>query len=1484
MLSVYLLLLFIANATPARHYLADAASSYLHDKLHTQVHIESVELGLFNRLTLKNVYIEDQKRKPLLQAKIISAKISLRSLFQECLNLRTVSLIDANALLYKEKKNGPTNFQFIIDAFKSKEKKKSSGTKLRIGSIIIRRSRLAYDELFKLATPGIINSSHLSLSGINANVSLKRLAPDSLNLRVRSFSFKEKSGLDLRALRFRLTANSRGCILHNFSLELPNSVIDEQALNFHYDARRKGGDMLKTLSVEGRLERAVLSARDFAFVQPRLKDFNSSFKVNLMFRVTPRSISFPRISIIEREKKFSFTGDAWLALSARKVSEAMARVGSMHADIAFIKAVAKLASKDMKVPAVLSRIPSIDFHGSAKLVDGKTSFAQGTLSSHAGSIYASLHWHGSSYTLQSSTDRFSPSVFFGNEKLPDDLSFQLDSHLDLRGGRISSGDLSTIINRIAYKGHVYSKIQANAALENYGRLSFRADVADPLLSFTTDAEAHLSGMNLERVAATLSLRSFSPHSLGMTPKFSGKTFAANLRADVSLRPGSLPDGDVQVSDFTMSGQQGENYRVSNFHLKSSSVKSGKHLALRSDFLDLEAEGPADFSQLKSSLLTVLSESVPALSRGEDQRGGGRWTLWANLRDSRFFNEIFGLPLHAEQGVHLNAHLQTAGRSSLTCYGDRLGWGGMSVKDFRLYGESAGKDLRLIVQGSAGRDDALDFSVEASSNPHGIFSQILWKNASASRFSGELKSQTTVTRGGDNKINARLQILPTTINIGDTVWSVVPGSAELRDKAIVVNGIGLEHANQVLKLFGNLSDLRSDSIFADLKDIDVGYILDLVNLKPVSFGGRATGRVSLSKDSEGKLQAGAQLSIPHFEFNGGEMGASLIKGVWRQSDGRLWLSASMNDKAVGAQTDVDGYVGIAEKRLDLNIRSVRTNMHFLRRYVSSIFPAISGRTSGQCRIYGPFKKLDFEGHETASVDLTVPATGARYSLKDVGVDMSHGLFSFEGGDIADSYGGAGHISGSLRHDHLKNLRYDFRFDASRLLLYDRLSGMGMPFQARAFGNGSAHLFGKPGTFTADIDIAPTEGTLFNYTLSSPESYEDVKFLTIRPKADALPATPADTLKAHQAPAGKQTANGKEHAEDNDDEDEGTTDIRLNMQIAMNPNVPINIIMDERTGDMLTVYGSGTLRANFYNKGSFQLFGTYQVERGQYHVSLQNLIRKDFRLDTGGRITFSGTPTDAALNLKAIYTVPSASLSDLGIAALQTSAPVRVNCILNITGNASAPQVGFDLDLPTVSADVKQMVRQTISTDEDMNMQIIYLLGIGRFYTYDNRETTSAASASQNRSGAAVNSFLSSTLSSQLNDVISGALGRGSNWTLGTNLTTGEMGWNDLEVGGLLSGRLLNNRLLINGNFGYRDKAYNGGTTNFVGDFDINYLITPSGTVSLKAYSETNDRYFSKSSLTTQGIGIKLQKDFKELRQLFSPKRKKSNSGKKHRSAQ
>ena len=83
-------------------------------------------------------------------------------------------------------------------------------------------------------------------------------------------------------------------------------------------------------------------------------------------------------------------------------------------------------------------------------------------------------------------------------------------------------------------------------------------------------------------------------------------------------------------------------------------------------------------------------------------------------------------------------------------------------------------------------------------------------------------------------------------------------------------------------------------------------------------------------------------------------------------------------------------------------------------------------------------------------------------------------------------------------------------------------------------------------------------------------------------------------------------------------------------------------------------------------------------------------------------------------------------------------------------------------------------------------------------------------------------------------------------------------------------------MINGNFGYKENVM--ANSNFVGDFEAIWLLTKNGDFRLRGYNQTNDRYFTKSTLTTQGVGLMYKKDFNtwdELIRWFLWKRRKGS---------
>lgn len=274
----------------------------------------------------------------------------------------------------------------------------------------------------------------------------------------------------------------------------------------------------------------------------------------------------------------------------------------------------------------------------------------------------------------------------------------------------------------------------------------------------------------------------------------------------------------------------------------------------------------------------------------------------------------------------------------------------------------------------------------------------------------------------------------------------------------------------------------------------------------------------------------------------------------------------------------------------------------------------------------------------------------------------------------------------------------------------------------------------------------------------------------------------------------------------------------------------------------------------------MYGTYTLDRGRYNFTLQDIIIKDFTIKPGSEISFRGDPYAAQLDIKAAYSL-NANLSDLDESFLhdkdlnRTSVPV--NAIMNVSGDMRQPEISFDLEFPTLNADVYRKVRSIVSTDDMMNRQIIYLLALNRFYTPEYM-----ASATR---GNELVSVASSTISSQLQNIL-GSIS--NNWSVAPTFRSDRGDFSDVEVDVALSSRLLNNRLLFNGNFGYRDKSLNA--NQFVGDFDLEYLLNRQGTLRLKAYNRYNDQnYYLRQALTTQGVGVAIRKDFDSLTSFLKP---------------
>ena len=400
-----------------------------------------------------------------------------------------------------------------------------------------------------------------------------------------------------------------------------------------------------------------------------------------------------------------------------------------------------------------------------------------------------------------------------------------------------------------------------------------------------------------------------------------------------------------------------------------------------------------------------------------------------------------------------------------------------------------------------------------------------------------------------------------------------------------------------------------------------------------------------------------------------------------------------------------------------------------------------------------------------------------------------------------------------------------------------------------GSGGGVIDGRPGYVGILADMTTCRDSNFTFVLSDAQEAVEYKFLTFTDRRKEA---------AEAARRSEEESEVDEIVESFNREVAAATPesiFGMDIRATVTPDTRLTLVMDPAAGDKITATGSGAMNMT-YNSDSndIRMYGKYTLQEGVYNFSLQDLILKDFIIKPGSSISFNGDPMNGMLDIRAAYRV-NTSLTELDKSFAtdrdlnRTNVPV--DAMLIVTGEMTEPDITFDLELPTLNDEVTQKVRSIISSEDMMNRQIIYLLALNRFYPSEYMGNSA--------SGGEWASVASSTLSSQLTNML-GQLTDKVNIVPSVRSDKGD--FSDVEVDLALSSRLLNNRLLINGNFGYRDR--NNSSTTFIGDFDIEYLLHRNGNLRLKAYNHFNDQnYYLKSALTTQGIGIIYRKDFNRL---------------------
>ena len=251
-LAIHIGILVLLNIPSVQNKLASTVSSELSKLLNTDVSVGHIELGWFNRLHIEDVKLDDLQGDEMLNVHRLSARFEWKPLLDGKIVINSVQLIGFDIQLKKETPESIPNFQFVLDALASKDTlKEPTNLDLRINSVLINRGKISYDVLSEPETPNKFNVSHLSVQDLSASVSLKALRNDSVHAIVRRLAFKDKSGVHLKKLGFKLVADNKHLKMNDFNINLESSTLRMDSLEISYDSLQNLSKMLDDVHLKG---------------------------------------------------------------------------------------------------------------------------------------------------------------------------------------------------------------------------------------------------------------------------------------------------------------------------------------------------------------------------------------------------------------------------------------------------------------------------------------------------------------------------------------------------------------------------------------------------------------------------------------------------------------------------------------------------------------------------------------------------------------------------------------------------------------------------------------------------------------------------------------------------------------------------------------------------------------------------------------------------------------------------------------------------------------------------------------------------------------------------------------------------------------------------------------------------------------------------------------------------------------------------------
>ncbi len=1403
--------------------------------LGTHAKIGTVNYKFPMRLSLDTVYLEDQQGDTLLYIEEAYAHLRPRALRKGKVEFRQVRLRNAYLNAYTLP-DSTKNYDFLLRAFATQQDTaQQTPTNLIFGAqqIDIENIRVRYDEW----------QGQLATMEVAVNVLSKEAADIRLQRLMGQVSKGGKTML-IEDMRVAMQLNDSIAYFPTLYARMPDSKFDLSGLRF------SKADTVFHMHIN----EARLSPKDIGLFVPVLSKID--YPIEVQGDLSGKGDS---VSLMDFQVHYNSTSVLKGNITAAHLNHK--HQATIHANLQDLFINARIAQdffsdmedKPIRLPEIVHRLGNLHYKGllSGKLIDmklqGAFRTALGTVSTD-GRLMTDTIDKSLAFTGKIGTKKFHLGRLTGNSDLGTvKLTIEGNARIDRVG--VQDGKAGLQISEITYKGYTYRNITLAGQFKNY-ILDAVGYVRDEnvrlILNGLFDFDKEVPEVDVNMVLERLHMQ-----PLNLSDKYHDSDIRGQLSAHVVGKRLNDMIGFVRMNDlFFRNGR--DSVKMEELELTMANENGRKMLKMTGDYAAFCLKGQYDYSTLLTTLEKGAMMYLPEIFTEEER---ARVHAIDSRNDVDFY--LYGRQIHElQRALALNFFISDYPVIKGYMHESQKLLGIQAYVPYVRLRQGDARDITLSVHNN---DDRGHMALQAGWYDSQYTLQTTFRNNEVAVDLVALDSaKMELSHVQANGVFSRYKGLPVVdiqtqpgfVNIADSTFFISNSNISYvaADTVIRINDFRFGSASQFLNVDGVASPRENDSLHIELNEIQVNRLLKFILAEgTLTAGGWLSGEATIHHVLN-KPQFNVNVTLDSAELNETYIGDAVAKVYLEDSTKHLIIDADVVE-AGRHVAHVDGRVP-GDGKWDLVIEPDSFNLGFIGHWTDGFLSNIGGRGDGIVHVFG-------EGGNTyvliavkpREAQLTIPFTGCTYHFND-SVYMDSTRIIFKDMHLWDDEGNPVHLDAEIRHNHFQDFNFDIDVRPERALVVDLPMAPGELLQGKVYANGRCQVTGRGTDIFLKADATTVGNSQFRMSFGGASNAANNDFITF---VNHNAIAPMNEEKARLRAEEDRSFLNEKRIERNGD----PSHFHMQLDLNVTPEAEIQLVLNEQTGDMLKGRGDGGLRLTFDAlTGDLKLMGNYELINGKLGFTLGNLVRREFTMAEGSRVVWVKDAANPELNVTATYRV-TASLKDLfgseinNLATTRTSVPV--DCNIYLTGPITNPTIRFGIELPNSESLVRQQVQSIINTDEMLMRQMVYLLVFGRFFTPEYLATTTDGMSSLN----ATYSFLSSTLTSQINNWI-GKITNSAIFSVGVAIRSEGYGATDSQEYEANFQVQPVNRLLINGNIGYR---YNDITNRPVfGDLDIEYMITPNGKFRVKAYTHTVDKYSLRSANTQQGVGFVFKHDF------------------------